>query len=72
MNEKDELKEIDDFFEQTERIKKLNPLIKSETTGTLKEIAEKLEVSESVIENDIEYMNAYGSEIIYRKDFGLS
>lgn len=65
MNEAEEFRR---FTEQVKRIKKLNLLIKSETTGTLEELAEKFKVSESVIKEDIELMNERDAGIIYDED----
>jgi len=57
--------ESDEFSEQIKRLKKLNLLIKSKTTGTLEKLAEKLHVSESVISDDLEFMNERGAGITY-------
>ncbi len=58
-------KEYEAFLQRMERIKKLDVLINSQKTGTLKDLAETLNVSESVLLSDFELMNEQGAEITY-------
>lgn len=56
------------LFDKLTKLEYLNQLIAKETTGSAKELARKLNVTERTVYNLLETIKEFGTEITYSKD----
>jgi predicted DNA-binding transcriptional regulator YafY len=56
------------FIDTLHRLEKLDQLIRFQKTGTPKDLAKKMEISERTLYRDIEYLKILGGPIYYSED----